>query len=784
MRAHSARAALRALRLSQTAPASSRSAAPFRRLCAPTSSAVKESVVIVAPEAPVSSHPSEAPELSSAPATEVLETIPQPDASAAAEVSAAAAPAVAEEHDPAGGLEGDALGASSDSGEEQPTSERSSRAPSRKSLADFSTPEEMTEHFKQLIAHKGTRSAMYIFRDAIESSETSLLSSESVRLMLPLLARSGWFKSCQAALEKASSLGIKMSTATYNCALFSMTRTGDIEAIERTITSMLETRSPPNATSYNLLIASHFYAGTVDDAFAVLQTMKAADIYPSIATYHTLVSGCLRRKDHRRAYHTLMAIEQQGLTMSAMTVAQVLFAVANDDNFDQMAHLLGKLSESMPAYSADIDRVSAKRSMYAGAHTKTTHHHREAVRGAPRLELAAISAIMHSAARGGRPDIAVRAWHIVTEMYPELKHSSDHWYALIGALAGAGDFAAAFDAVGHMRAAGREPDVRSLTVALIRPLAADVHKIDEMYFRMVERLEAAQSGVTSPGAAETDEQAVEDAAAQGATEEVPLVETVEAEVDPATAGSNEAALDAEAEDVSEHVVELSNEDGDDAGDSPSARGEPRLCITAYDVPWASLPPAPVGITEFNCVIAACAYAGDLDRAFQTYDEACGRFALARDAHTLNALLEGCVQTRHLRGGARILEEARADGFAHETDTLKLAVRLLIRGRKGGEALEMLREARAAGTYVAPRTFQMLARQMARVGDMEAAEQVVELAVEAGFRASAVRPREERAPREDVGFEGEGIGEEAVFPGGEAFGEEADGDGEVPDGRSS
>eukprot|EP00171_Calliarthron_tuberculosum_P016845 IDg16845t1 len=277
---------------------------------------------------------------------------------------------------------------------------------------------------------------MLLFRAVLQDEGSALLTEKSIRLMLPVMARNAWFETVKDTLQVADQRDIPLNTLLYNCALFAMTRTGDLKGMHATFERMrvgdsVSTR--PNATSYNLLIAAHFYQGSIDEAFAVLQQMKAANIYPTIATYQTLVSGCLRRRDYRRAYQTLVAIEQQGMNVSAMTVAQVLHFAAHDDNYDQILRLLSKLDTLMPLYSNDIDRISAKRSSYSQKIVRTSEHYRESVRGAPRLELSTMSSIMHSAFRGGRPDVAIRAWGLLSDSYPDYKHPADHWYSMIGA---------------------------------------------------------------------------------------------------------------------------------------------------------------------------------------------------------------------------------------------------------------------------------------------------------------------------------------------------------------
>lgn len=642
---------------------------------------------------------------------------------------------------PDAGLEPNVVGESA-----PPTRTTEAEMGERYDVSHFSSAEELTEKLQELVKQSSLKT-MLLFREVLRQEGVPFLTAESIQIVLPVMARNGWFASVKETLHVAHDKDIVLSTVLYNCALFAMTRTGDLESMHGVLKRMNSgdpKYSRPNATSFNLLIAAHFYKGSVDEAFAVLEEMKGANVYPTIATYQTLVSGCLRRRDYTRAFQTLVAIEQQGMTVSAMTVAQVLHYAANEDNFDQVMHLLTKLEALMEVYGGDIDRISAKRSSYDHKPFRTTEYYRESVRGSPRLELATITAVFHCACRGGRPDIATMAWNMFVNSYPELQPTADHWYSLIGALANSGDFAAAFDGVGHMREAGFEPTAKDLNNMLVRPLSSDVEKIDDMYFHLVERLEG------------KDQSPVEN--------EVPVVEEAAPQIEQEEPNVTASEILEEIEEVES----LSQEDDKHVSLSEEIGIGNLEPAPEVNLPWSGKRRAEVGITELNCIIGACALVGDLDRAFQTYDEACGRLGFIRNADTLNALLECCVQTRHLRGGQRIVEEARTDGTLMNAETLHLTVRLHLRNLRVDDAFDLIREAASQNVEVYARTWQMVARHLSRTSNSDAVTQCLELAVQQGYRIEAIRPRMrmDRTNSNDesaahMGFGNEGSANEVV-----------------------
>jgi len=609
------------------------------------------------------------------------------------------------------------------------SSGRNFRNDNRSDLSEFGSPEEFLVHLEEQIESRSLR-AMLMFRTALEQEGAPLITVQTVNLMLPVMARSGWFQTVKDTLAMCDERNFRLSTIIYNCALFAMTRTGDLWAMKDVLSKMshLGQTSRPNATSFNLIIAAHFYQGSVDDAFAVLQDMKSANIYPTIATYQTLVSGCLRRRDYDRAYSALIAIEQQGMSVSAMTVAQMLFYTAQTDRHDQTIYLLNRLEKIIPRYAQDIERIALKRSSLSRSN-KLVH---ESERGEPRLELSLLAALMHSAYRGARPDIAVRAVKLMQEFYPELSLTSDHWYSLIGSLAAVGDFKAAFDALGHMNAAGVKSELRDLMNPLIKPLSEDVAKIDEIYYYLVEGIEGTEQGIAPAMEAEV---AVDEQKPKITPDEETETNSIDAELENATAVDLVESAEAHTEAGSDALkhVSLSEAIGFSSTDIGGAEME------EFALPWANTARADVTMSELNCIITACSLAGDIDRAFQTYDEACGRLGFTRDRETLIGLLEGCVQTRHIRGGLRVLEEARSAGTLFNTDTLLMATRLYCRAGRGAEALELLKEGMENGANISVRSWQMLARSLTRSGLNDEADECVTLGVKSGYRENAISP---------------------------------------------
>jgi pentatricopeptide repeat protein len=81
-----------------------------------------------------------------------------------------------------------------------------------------------------------------------------------------------------------------------------------------------------------------------------------------------------------------------------------------------------------------------------------------------------------------------------------------------------------------------------------------------------------------------------------------------------------------------------------------------------------------GVAALNVVVAACAKAGDVQRAFETFEEIEGpTFGLAPTTASYNALLGACVWHGHAFAAQRLEEEMRAKGVLPDATTAGLLI---------------------------------------------------------------------------------------------------------------
>lgn len=575
----------------------------------------------------------------------------------------------------------------------------------------------LSKELRALLKRNSVRSALFHFIGAMKVPDAPSVDESVLKIMLPVLGRHGWAPAALDAVNLSLDREYNLSSGFYNCALHALARSGAHDTMQSIIQRMwtLPLESRPNATSYNYLIGSYMYRGTIDQAFDVLHEMKKHMIYPTFATYHALITGCLRSNDPRRAYSTLTAVERQRFDVGAMTIAQVLVSCAENDLVDETVHLFPRLEEALPLYSQEVHRIAEKRNAYRMQFKeRTTPEERAAVRGVSKLEIGALSTLLHSAFRNCRADLAIAAWSSLRKNYPGFTVPPSLWYCLIGALAGSSQFDKAFDALGMMRESGQAPRLRDLEAALIKPLSLDVSTIDEQYFKLCDKVTKTRS--------------------------MDLTESTNVNrSDSPREGSSEAA--------SVEIGETFNGDGREPLSNGSSSEESLRDVLDGKNVWlglspevGSMQPKTVGIEELNCIIAACSAAGDLHRAFQTYDEVEKTFGLKRNVDTFNALLEGCIQVKHVRGGLRILSEMEKMGHMLTGDTVNLVVRLFTRGGRSAECVDLLKRVRSEGGEIPLQSLLLLIRYYVRGNSLEKAVEVYQMGIEDGYSDRLLKGR--------------------------------------------
>jgi pentatricopeptide repeat protein len=635
---------------------------------------------------------------------------------------------------------------SADDGELEPIPSgepASSRNRPRQSVNLAATVDDVVQHIRSL-EKSSPRRAAQAFRYSMTKDDPQLLTKDVFWVAMPILARLSWGNTIEDALAFAKKHNIVLPTNVLNCALSGLMRNGKAQKAREIIDYMwtLPSQSAPNATSYNQLIGAHFYGGDIDAAYDVLIDMKNKMIYPTWSTYHTLIAGCIRRDAPRRAFETLLAVEQQRFKMSALTIGQMLVMCAEADDMAAVSQLLPRFEDALPRYAEEVERIAQRRTVYrskADSPSSGAQATQESSRGEPRLEISGIMSLLRSAHRCSRPEIGEYAMSMFLKWYPDTPVPISAWYCLVSAYANCNKFAPAFDVLSRMRRSGVEPNLRDLNESLVRRLAADIGVVDEQYYRLVDVLRPEE------GEARRASEAV--AAGDTPTSAVVVEETQGDGVERKPQGEGTASPSAEA---------TADESGEEAKPSfaetfllRDANGSQFRTDDFFASDVTEQPgERTVGIAEFNVIIAACSQIGDLDRAFHTYDEA-QRLGLQRNADTFNALIAGCIVDSHFVGGVRVAEEMKECGIALDCESIHLLVRLCVRCGKFNDAKQWLALAAEENLPVSTASFQTLARKLMRLGRLADLREVLAIGEQCGVSSTAALARVEGTFVKDI-----------------------------------
>ncbi len=127
----------------------------------------------------------------------------------------------------------------------------------------------------------------------------------------------------------------------------------------------------------------------------------------------------------------------------------------------------------------------------------------------------------------------------------------------------------------------------------------------------------------------------------------------------------------------------------------------------------------VSPAALNVVIAACARAGDVSRAFETFDEIEPAFGAAPDVASFNALLTACVWHGRASAAPRLVAEMEAKGIAPDATTRALLVDGALAARDVQAAMRHVQAAVQAGVSLSRDTLRRLQAYLERNGDDQA-----------------------------------------------------------------
>lgn len=636
-------------------------------------------------------------------------------------------------------------------------------------------------------------------------------------LALSAANRISWASAAISIHEASRKAGVALGLQDYNSLLRTLSRVGAVDRMRAVIDEMwtVGDGAAPDTRSYDQLVTALAVsrAHTVKDALSVTDEMRAKGVMPSVGTYERFVAACVAANKVRMATATLAAMNDQGVAANVRTYAVVLAAAANANLSDDVAKLLPLTLAALEPYGEYLRQGPATTPRYRMASARSS----DAKAGAgpddgadaspsgeantaslllkPRLEVAVLVAAMAAAARTDHAALANQVWQLSrSPAYADWTPPVTMVQALMGARAGAGDIAAAFDAVDEMEALGYDPNAVRCR-RLINTLSRSPQSLDDAWYLLLARKAAAAGEGASPG---TTADAADDDVAEGAA-----ADTDEAtEQTPAT-NANDTATDDGSTSVDDATDSPSVVDATDETDAaPDASPSPPASVGTGIVGGSGVPSAPT-VAHLNVLLRACALAGDAVRAKQTLDAAEAELGVVPDAFSYISLSRAQLGDRDMEASLATLDSlaAAGDSIPRAADAadeaLTQRVLLLKLSDRLDDAVVALREsvdatiaalaavdadgadgadnvdggaaaAAAVVRHASSLPFKFLARRARQVNDSAAEAEVLRLAAVAGFDPADLSAYMERQPRTRPGGAGRGRGGGESYRGGGGY----------------
>lgn len=527
----------------------------------------------------------------------------------------------------------------------------------------------------------------------------SVFSAEIYNLVIPVMARLKFLTDVKRSLGAAHENGIKLFTDHYNAILYAYMKKGYVNDIRDLIDFMWSAgeEQRPDAYSYNKLIGALFYRRNVQDAFTVLEEMKEKGIVPALSTYLTLIFGCVKASEARRAYEVFQTLEKSGAEIPAASIAHLLVACAQDRDIEAVSDLLDKFENAFPRYRTTVEKLIeressnyASKSFYATSDFNTPWEESRL-----RLEMSAFDPVLQTAYDASNDAVANRAWKLLQEAYSSEEIPVRLWYKAVGANGRAGNFDQAFQLISEYEETyGSRMKLNELMESVVEPLAKNLGEVDKLYYGFRDSME---SGTALQSSDESS----------NAAAEASSLDSQE---------NDEDGLDKPSPEVNEVAVT-----------NPSAVEE-----RVNKTPKASL-------TALNCLVAACARAKDVDRTFQTFDDIVNVFGITRDTDSYNALLFALLGRSHESSVQKVVDDMENSNVELDEETIRLIIQSKITIGRSLQGIGWVRYAQDHKIPVSIRAYQNLLASFVKFPEVptQRIEEVLTLGLQEGHLLTAM-----------------------------------------------
>eukprot|EP00904_Undaria_pinnatifida_P002498 jgi/Undpi1/12249/HiC_scaffold_5.g01925.m1 len=195
--------------------------------------------------------------------------------------------------------------------------------------------------FSTLISRAGAcrrvRVAERFYEEMLQAGITP--DVQAMNSLINAFSKAGSPDQALKAFDEMSRYGVAPSVITFNSLIDACARAGDIDRARLVFSRLLKSGLTPNDRTFSALIHSH----AVDDAFGLLQEMRARGLEPNRVTYSALINACGRAGQLARAFQTLDEMCKSGIEPNVVTWTTLIDACGKGKELEWSFRLFSEM---------------------------------------------------------------------------------------------------------------------------------------------------------------------------------------------------------------------------------------------------------------------------------------------------------------------------------------------------------------------------------------------------------------------------------------------------------
>jgi len=487
--------------------------------------------------------------------------------------------------------------------------------------------------------------------------------------LVDIYGRRGNIEKATMYFEMIEKQGLVPNEITYSTLIHALGRKGLLNAAFSVLDKLKQQlKTPPNVHTYTSLIDACGKANKLEKMFEVFALMMEEGVEPNVQTYTSLIDACGKAGDVELALNLFHAMQRANIAPNEVTYTSLLQACTKrkhlDDAFIMFTEASRNLGSSMPKNASLYNELVL--AFGKGDEVERAFSVFECMK---KIGIEPDSLTLDALLEGaGRANAFEQAIGIFEEMKARgIVPHEDSFRMLVAACGVRGELVSAFMVFSEMKRAGLPLSVayNSLLEASLQAndIEAALCVFEDMRSAGIEPSSDSYRGLLN--AATSDVERFEKARAV-------LNDCVDEYSESDSSGS-ESWKGSFTSTSSERVVDGSSQQVVPVSSIPSRRMAKEALVQIFLL-FMEMENSGIhaDTIAFNCLMDACALAGDSDRALQVLGTMRGK-GVKPDTVTYTTFMKACLYDGELKRAFNVLEAMRADGVKPSTTSFSTMI---------------------------------------------------------------------------------------------------------------